>query len=267
MSDAVWYYAQNDDEKGPVTPAQLKTLAKSGVLKPDDLVWKDGMEDWTPAVEIRGLIAAGSGSSSADAAMRPPGTASTTTPNPTSVTGSQPMTPVPMKPPQKPEGRWSDSPPPSANDSTANLKTSRPLSKTDSSGPLQYSRWIGLGLTLFGLLIALTARGCDSISSRYMTALSENVESTESLATPIGDTTSAGKAKELREDFIQKQASSSMWGVWRQSAFLFGSLLLSAGLLAVGVTGQGAERWMGFVMLALIILSLYIGGFAWIGSP
>ena len=56
MSDAVWYYAQGDAEHGPVTAAQLRALAEGGDLKPSDLVWKEGMDDWKPANDVRGLF-------------------------------------------------------------------------------------------------------------------------------------------------------------------------------------------------------------------
>jgi TM2 domain-containing membrane protein YozV len=51
-----WYYAQNNERKGPVPFAKLKAMAKSGWLTPDDLVWRSGMADWTPAREADGLF-------------------------------------------------------------------------------------------------------------------------------------------------------------------------------------------------------------------
>ena len=51
-----WYYTQNDERQGPVTPEELKELANSGQLKPDDLIWKKGMKDWIEAAKLSGLI-------------------------------------------------------------------------------------------------------------------------------------------------------------------------------------------------------------------
>jgi len=51
-----WYYAQNNERKGPVPFAKLKSMAKSGWLTPDDLVWRSGMADWQPASEADGLF-------------------------------------------------------------------------------------------------------------------------------------------------------------------------------------------------------------------
>jgi TM2 domain-containing membrane protein YozV len=51
-----WYYAQNNERKGPVPLAKLKSMEKSGWLTPDDLVWRSGMADWQPASEADGLF-------------------------------------------------------------------------------------------------------------------------------------------------------------------------------------------------------------------
>ena len=40
-----WHYAQNNERKGPVPFAKLKSIAKSGWMMPDDLVWRSGMAD------------------------------------------------------------------------------------------------------------------------------------------------------------------------------------------------------------------------------
>ncbi|NUQ63023.1 MAG: DUF4339 domain-containing protein [Pirellulales bacterium] len=56
MSPIEWFYAKNNQRLGPVSPAELKQLAVRGDLKPDDLVWRSGMSDWTPARRIKGLF-------------------------------------------------------------------------------------------------------------------------------------------------------------------------------------------------------------------
>jgi len=51
MSD--WYYAVNNEQKGPVNESELKAQFAANRLSPaDTLVWKDGMENWTPASQI-----------------------------------------------------------------------------------------------------------------------------------------------------------------------------------------------------------------------
>jgi hypothetical protein len=54
-----WYYAKDNEQLGPIAPSQLKILASSGQLSPDDLVWKEGMPEWQPAGKIKGLFAPG----------------------------------------------------------------------------------------------------------------------------------------------------------------------------------------------------------------
>lgn len=56
MANIQWYYSRgNGDMQGPVTPAELARLAQVGELRPGDLVWKEGMEEWIAADRIKGL--------------------------------------------------------------------------------------------------------------------------------------------------------------------------------------------------------------------
>src|SRR5438309_9100797 len=60
MPDNQWFYARGDQQVGPILGQELRQLAVSGELLPDDLVWRDGMQQWAPAAKIKGLFA-GSG--------------------------------------------------------------------------------------------------------------------------------------------------------------------------------------------------------------
>jgi hypothetical protein len=44
-----WHYAKDGQRHGPITSHQLKELAGSGELRPTDLVWTDGQDEWKPA--------------------------------------------------------------------------------------------------------------------------------------------------------------------------------------------------------------------------
>src|SRR6516162_3514020 len=55
-----WYYARNGNRQGPVPEDRLRELAAGGGLRPDDLVWQEGMPDWTSAGKVPGLMPAGS---------------------------------------------------------------------------------------------------------------------------------------------------------------------------------------------------------------
>lgn len=53
-----WYYAKNGRQLGPVDHAGLVRRIAAGEVAPTDLVWRDGMADWTPAGQIPELSVA-----------------------------------------------------------------------------------------------------------------------------------------------------------------------------------------------------------------
>ena len=53
---AEWYYTTNKQQMGPVSWEELRQLASSGLLKPNDLVWADGMPEWVKANRQDGLF-------------------------------------------------------------------------------------------------------------------------------------------------------------------------------------------------------------------
>lgn len=52
----MWHYSVGGERFGPVTEAQLRLLAATGRLHPEDMVWRDGMPDWLPASKIPALF-------------------------------------------------------------------------------------------------------------------------------------------------------------------------------------------------------------------
>jgi len=51
-----WHYSTDGHKAGPVSDAQLKTLASEGKITPESLLWKQGMKDWVPARSAKGLF-------------------------------------------------------------------------------------------------------------------------------------------------------------------------------------------------------------------
>lgn len=51
-SAELWHYTQAGLNCRPLPFSELRTLAQAGQLQADDLVWTDGMEDWTPARDV-----------------------------------------------------------------------------------------------------------------------------------------------------------------------------------------------------------------------
>ncbi|MDG2123900.1 MAG: RDD family protein [Verrucomicrobiales bacterium] len=47
-----WYYARGKEKKGPVDDDGLAGLVKTGEVKPDTLVWHEGMEAWKAFSEV-----------------------------------------------------------------------------------------------------------------------------------------------------------------------------------------------------------------------
>lgn len=79
MSD--WYYAENNEQRGPVLESELKGLLATHKLPAETLVWKEGMANWTPATQVVALSPLTSTASAATAVA-----SAATTPNPASVT-------------------------------------------------------------------------------------------------------------------------------------------------------------------------------------
>lgn len=47
-----WYYAEGDEQHGPVTESVLIGLVEQGIIRADTLVWNDSMTDWLPYGEV-----------------------------------------------------------------------------------------------------------------------------------------------------------------------------------------------------------------------
>jgi hypothetical protein len=69
---ADWYVAKIGGQPvGPLTPLQVKQMAEAGQLQGSDLVWKEGLPQWVPASQVKGLL---SGSGTAIPAATPSAT-------------------------------------------------------------------------------------------------------------------------------------------------------------------------------------------------
>jgi len=68
-----WYYAENNERRGPIEDAAFQSLVAAGSIKPDTLVWRDGMTDWVPYSEAASAVsAAATASTSAGGAVTTP---------------------------------------------------------------------------------------------------------------------------------------------------------------------------------------------------
>jgi hypothetical protein len=62
---ADWFYSQGTSQRGPVPLETLIDSLRSGALSPSDLVWHDGMPQWTPAGQVPELAGAAGGAPAA----------------------------------------------------------------------------------------------------------------------------------------------------------------------------------------------------------
>ena len=48
-----WYYALNGQQHGPVNETEFQRLISTGVIRPDTLVWRNGLAEWQPCANVR----------------------------------------------------------------------------------------------------------------------------------------------------------------------------------------------------------------------
>lgn len=56
MTSNDWYFARGNKQMGPVSSVEMKRRANAGELRPDDLVWREGLAEWTLARNVHGLF-------------------------------------------------------------------------------------------------------------------------------------------------------------------------------------------------------------------
>jgi hypothetical protein len=56
MASTGWFYTRGSRRFGPVSATELKQLADHGELATEELVWREGMEQWVPARRVKGLF-------------------------------------------------------------------------------------------------------------------------------------------------------------------------------------------------------------------
>src|SRR4051812_23601622 len=56
MAAEMWYYTTEGKQMDPVSIRELRRLVEDGLLRPTDMVWKDGMERWIRASSVKELF-------------------------------------------------------------------------------------------------------------------------------------------------------------------------------------------------------------------
>lgn len=262
---AIWYYAKNDQQHGPVSEDELRSLIASGSVQAGDEVWCEGMSQWRPAGELPELY------------------------------GEQPVAPPPI-PTAARRGGGVDLPAALHFLGSDLLHACRPLGIWLLVG--------GFLLVIAAKgCDAIGQRYAERIKSKAVLARGEFAYDYDSRQArleiereEINDKAEISERDQkrletidealadLREERDKKQsqlsrttwqrlrhaadtadASRVQWALWHTVAFVLGSLVLTVGLLIVGLTGQGAQSWLCLGILAIITFSIFVGGVAWIG--
>ena len=48
-----WYYAEAGQQRGPISDWDFANAARTGAIRPDTLVWHEGLPEWTPLARVR----------------------------------------------------------------------------------------------------------------------------------------------------------------------------------------------------------------------
>ena len=140
MAEPVWYYARGEVERGPFTLLQIKALANASKVRPDDLVWREGMENWTAAREVTELFPP-AGLIGDSAVLKGPGFGTETRSVP---------------------------------------KVPGAASALELSNDLQNAlRRVVRGLAVLGVVLILGTRGCESLGDRHVARLHAMAEISE----------------------------------------------------------------------------------------
>ena len=65
-----WYYAENNERRGPIDDDALQALVAAGTIRPDTLVWREGLAAWVPYRQAAAGVAGPSATTPADASAR-----------------------------------------------------------------------------------------------------------------------------------------------------------------------------------------------------
>lgn len=72
MPPTEWFYTRGSKRFGPVSATELRQLADHGELAAEELVWREGMEQWVPARRVKGLFDQDAATAKADASGSSP---------------------------------------------------------------------------------------------------------------------------------------------------------------------------------------------------
>jgi len=262
---AHWYYSKNDQQHGPVSDEEMQSLVANGTIASADEVWRDGMDDWLPLSQVPELG------------------------------GERPLAPPPAPGTARPRA--------SGANAAMGLLNVDPLRRAGPAGPWLLLTGFLLVIWAKGC-DSVGRRDVARTADDYRTAVAEFDHSYEMRQArlqvekdEINDKTTQSdydrrRLEDIDESLVELQderddarrrlsritwpelqhdaETAAAWQLWwayyNEIFFVFGSMALVVGLLIVGLTGEGAARWLCLTMLAIITFSLFVGGVAWVGA-
>jgi len=272
MSDSQWYYSNNGRERGPVPMARLKELAAAGTVKASDLVWREGMEDWTPASGIEGLFPLTPPPVATPPAARPAvsGSASALEQAGTKVRGAVAEL---VRPGSRSAqallisgivlvvlARGCD---------TLNQRNVARLAAKQAAARQQFDdEWETKRLGIQQQIDTLTSKPSATpddqkriaeLRTRLNDILKDQGEERKELT--------EGSWRNLEISARNAKWNHAMWGYWHEWLFVVGTIAFTVGLILIGFGSQGPERWIALAMLGIIAYSLFVEGAAWMAPP
>ena len=255
MTGPVWYYAQGDTEKGPLTTAQMKAMAAAGKVRRDDFVWRQGMDTWSPAREIADLFPNESTSDAADGETIVELKEATIRTHQAQLRAASPL-PLLGKSLLAVGlltlllARGCDS---LAARNISRLKAIPVARQRQFEGD-----WARERQRIARELGAAAANASPTGSS--VDALRQELEQINQNNRAQMTELEAGPWNQMRIAAAAAESDNHIWRYWREAAFLAGSISLAAGLLMIAFTAPGPDRWLCLGMICAILFGLFLSG-------
>ena len=237
MPTARWYYAQDGEQQGPVTAERVRELLADGELDEGSLVWRSGMQRWTPLTEVNEL--------------RP-------------TVGQRPMLPAARLPVLSEEWMARLGRPllfvglllVVAADGCERLGQ-REVLRREARAELAQRQFQDEWDRRRARLEAAADASDEVRSNGQREAQRAKLDAEMETAR---ENLEQGRWRELRVAARDAEAHQRMWSYWRTWLLLIGMLALAAGLAARALQGVPAERWLCLVLLGVLLLSILVAG-------
>ncbi len=256
-----WYYAQGQQQLGPVSDVDIKRLVADGVVRPQDEVWCEGMPDWKPAGDVRELF-------SERPVMPPPPPARGSAARGIFDFGSwraaiaEPLAVV------RPLGLWllllgfllvivakgCDN----VGGRQVARAQARASAATSDFNYEHESKKLRLEAQRDEINKKTTLTEYDN---KRLESIDDSLASLEEQMQENHRRLTRTTWRDLQREANTAAANQQMWSYWHAIGFVFGTVVLTIGLIITGITGDAAQRWLSLAMLAIVAFSLFIGGF------